>query len=97
MDRLGIALDRRWMVINAQNRFVTAREYSNMTLIKPSFNQNFELVLNAPNMPTLVVPDVSQRVPLTTLEVEVWKDKMKVALLTEECHAWVSRFLGGRL
>lgn len=69
LDRMGVAWDRRFMVIGAESKtFLTQRQYPKMALVAPRFedsqgktwettpeNPDF-LVVSAPNMPDLRIP-----------------------------------------
>ena len=58
----GLEHDRRWLLVDENSTFITARKYPRMTLIRavPSADG---LQLDAPGMPTLRVriPDASRR------------------------------------
>src|SRR5688572_25469297 len=50
LDDRGPLLDRRWMLVDANNEFMTQREYPRMTLIDVAFDGD-NLRLRAPGMP----------------------------------------------
>ncbi len=60
MDHLGFNNDRRYVLISNTNRFISAREFPKMTTIITSLNKDGNLVVNAPNMPTLTIPTVDE-------------------------------------
>lgn len=94
IDRLGFVNDRRYLVVAADtNKFVTQRQYSKMALIKPTFDENNNLVLNAVGMPTLVVkPNPSQD---TVEKVTVWDDNFDAIILSDPAIGkWLSEFIG---
>ena len=45
----GLDLDRAWMVVDADGRFVTQRELPRMALVRPTLKHS-EIVLRAPGM-----------------------------------------------
>ena len=49
---LGLALDRHWMVVDAQGSFLTQRSHPAMACIRPVLDGG-ALVLQAPGMPPL--------------------------------------------
>ncbi|MFS2117662.1 MOSC N-terminal beta barrel domain-containing protein, partial [Herbaspirillum frisingense] len=49
---LGLALDRHWMLVDRQGRFLTQRNHPRMACITPAFEGD-ALVLRAPGMPPL--------------------------------------------
>jgi uncharacterized protein YcbX len=87
----GLAHDRRWMVVDANGKFVTGREQSRMTLIR-AHPDGTALLLEAPGMPdlrvTLPAAD-SERV-----DPDVWGAAVAPLLAADVAHAWLSRFLG---
>ena len=52
LDERGVAHDRRWMVVNAENKAVTQREVPKLVWVKPKVTAT-ELIVSAPDMPTL--------------------------------------------
>lgn len=85
----GLANDRRWMLVNAQGRFLTQREISKMALITPEL-QGSGVVLSAPGMPTLSVAGTDTRV---LAEVTVWRDRAAAFDEGEVAAEWLSTFL----
>ena len=82
--------DRRWMVIDASNRFVTARAEARLVLIRV-LPQGEGLSLAAPGCAPLAVaaPRDGPRV-----SVRVWDDHVDAVLADDSAHAWLSSFLG---
>ena len=66
----GLDLDRSWMVVDEQGKFVTQRQLPRMALIQPSFKGS-DMVLRAPGMLALHV-SIDAVEQLT--QVQVWKD-----------------------
>lgn len=90
VEARGPAHDRRFMVIDAANRFVTARAEARLVLIRAT-PQGEGLLLEAPGCMPIVVeaPHAGSRV-----EVRVWNDLVDAALADDAAHAWLSAFLG---
>lgn len=89
----GLLLDRFWMVIDADNQFVTQRNLPRMALIETAIR--FEhLRLKAPGMLQIDIPvggfdyDDSRRVT-----VGVWNDQVPAFVEDPLVNAWFSRFL----
>lgn len=86
----GLAGDRRWMVVDAAGKFVTARKHPRMVLIRaePAAGQ---LQLSAPGMPALQlhVGEADTRV-----SVQVWDSAVVAASATAVADAWISDYLG---
>ena len=71
IESRGPRHDRRWLAIDADGRFITARQVSSMVLIRADMTGN-SLHLSAPGMPGL---DVAPPVPdAARLPVSIWKD-----------------------
>ncbi|NOT88365.1 MAG: MOSC domain-containing protein [Lysobacter sp.] len=82
--------DRRWLVVDADNRFVTARQVSQMVLIRAQVQEN-GLRLSAPGMPDL---DVASPLPdASRLRVTIWKDTVDAPVVDPAADAWLSGFL----
>ncbi len=90
LDDTGLDLDRAWMVVDAQGRFVSQRELPRMALVRPTLKGD-ELVLRAPGMLGLhlAIDRVEERT-----EVEVWKDRVGAYDMGALCAQWFSDFLG---
>ncbi|HSP59175.1 MAG TPA: MOSC N-terminal beta barrel domain-containing protein [Halomonas sp.] len=88
----GLALDRHWMVIDADNRFVTQRQVVEMARVTVGLNGDF-LVLKHPSADPLSVSLENHERPL--LEVAVWQDRCQALDEGQVAARWLSRVLGG--
>ncbi|HET6272024.1 MAG TPA: MOSC domain-containing protein, partial [Bacteroidota bacterium] len=71
LDGRGIHLDRRWMLVDSDARFLTQREIPRLSLIQVE-SLPTHLRITGPAMPSLTVPLIPpERKPLTVI---VWKD-----------------------
>ena len=84
----GLQYDRRWMVVDAQGKFMSQRQFSRMALISVAIGEQLEI--GAPGMDELFVPLVSGG---ESVEVEVWGDHVKAVSLSPEVDRWFSQFL----
>lgn len=100
VEARGIAGDRRWMVIDANGKFVTGRQQSRLTLVhaRPQPAGSYDtasdgaaLVLDAPGMPTL---RVEAALDGARVQTDVWGTAVAPLLAPAEAHAWLSTFLG---
>ena len=84
----GLRNDRRWMVVDADGRFITGRELPRLTLVR-AMPEAGGLSLSAPGMPPLTVP-----FPRTaaTVPVTVWKSEV-AAKPADAASAWLGEFL----
>jgi len=86
----GPDLDRHWMLVDLQGRFVTQRQQPRMALIHTSFSDAGGLSLKAPGMPGLVVGEaVGKRIP-----VSVWRDSLAAIQVGADVDQWLSDYLG---
>jgi uncharacterized protein YcbX len=92
VDALGLVGDRRFMVVDAQNQFLTQRTLPRMALIETALTAR-DLVLRAPHGGSCAVPLRAAR-RAEPLSVRVWRSE---GLLTEDCGVevavWLSDFL----
>ena len=86
----GFDLDRAWMVVDAEGRFVSQRELPRMALVRTELRHG-DLVLRAPGMLALhVSPDRVER----RARVSVWDDNVEAWDMGALCAQWFSDFLG---
>jgi uncharacterized protein YcbX len=86
----GLARDRRWMIVDAAEKFVTGRQQSRLTLIRARPDGS-ALQLDAPGMPTLRV-----ETPINGARVDtaVWEAAVTPSLAADDAHRWFSTYLG---
>jgi len=92
--------DREWLVVDADGRFLSQRQLPRMALVECRVTPR-ALVLDAPGMPRLQVPDRrSDTGGDAALEVTVWNHVQAATDEGPEAAAWLSQFLrcdGARL
>lgn len=81
----GLAGDRRFMLIDAEDRMLTQREEPGFTRLRPSYVDG-RLVVSTPGWPDLVV--VPQ--PGELVDSAVWGTPVRASLVGEEADAWLS-------
>ena len=86
----GLDLDRAWMVVDAEGRFVTQREQPRMALVRPHI-QGLEVVLRAPGMLALHLGINEVEKPA---RVQVWGDALDAWDMGDVAGQWFSDFLG---
>lgn len=93
IDDLGLAGDRRWMVVDsASGRFLTQRQHGRMAQIAACWRDAQTLELRAPGQSPLSVA-----VPLADAAlrgVTVWRDSLQAPDAGDAAAAWLSAFLG---
>ncbi|CAG0963729.1 partial putative protein YcbX, partial [Gammaproteobacteria bacterium] len=86
----GFEGDRRWMIVDGDGHFITARKQSRLVLIHAQA-AGAALQLRAPEMPVLrlqAAPD------LPRITAQVWKSTVQAQAANAEADAWISAFLG---
>ena len=91
VERMGLAHDRRMMVVTQEGEFLTQREHPRLALVTPTLAEG-TLELSAPNYDTLQIGIQSSGTPWL---VNVWKSKGVHAIdQGEEAADWFSDWLG---
>jgi MOSC domain-containing protein len=86
----GLRHDRRWIVTDANGKFLTGRQHPRLTLLQAVPDRD-ALALSAPGLPPLRLeaPADGARV-----DVEVWKNTVAALPGSDVASAWISAFLG---
>lgn len=87
----GIHLDRHWMLVDPDGRFVSQRQLPRMALIRPHFVEG-GLRIEAPGTSALEVGEGAHCG--RTVSVQVWRDRCAAMEVGEAASAWFSRLLG---
>jgi uncharacterized protein YcbX len=85
----GLEYDRRWMLVDSENQFMTQRDFPRMALFKPGFERgNIEIRYESHNigLPVHYMSD-----PITA---RIWKDTVEVYEVSQEHSDWFSSMLG---
>jgi uncharacterized protein YcbX len=90
LDRWGIRHDRNWMVVDAENRFISQRTQPRLALVEPSIAHDL-LILTAPEMPPLELPANGRAGPERT--VMVWDDTCRALDQGDGAGEWFTRYL----
>lgn len=90
IDMGGLKHDRRWMVVDADNRMITQRQQSRLCLVQPGLHIN-GISLSAPGMDGLML-DIPDGKDART--VSVWNDRCNAYDAGDSAAAWLSGFLG---
>lgn len=86
----GLEHDRRWMVTDANGKFLTGRQHPHLTLIRAEPDDGGTVRLRAPNMAELPLAPAPQR---GRLAVEVWRSRVDACVAAAAADAWISAFL----
>jgi hypothetical protein len=90
----GFAHDRRWMLIDANNQFLTQRECGALALLDTALGASYLEIRHRlkPDLGTLQVPFAPN--PYEQLQVPIWDDVCKALALSRDADAWLSEALG---
>lgn len=90
----GLAGDRRWMIIDADGKAVTARAHPGLVLVTPSSdNSNKTLQFATPGLPELRVP-IPSPPSAERIEVNVWGTRVLATLADDEAAEWLTKIVG---
>ena len=94
LEKRGFQYDRRWMLVDSDNQFITQRQYARMALIETELSE-FGLSVRAPDMPVLIIPHPDQQVELyDEVKVKCWEDQIMAQHINTAIDNWFSEFLG---
>jgi uncharacterized protein YcbX len=86
----GLQYDRRWMLVDVNNQFLTQREHPEMCLLQTAIQVN-ELIVYHKNNPGDNIHIPLQPLPgMATITVQVWDDECGAQLVSEIADAWFS-------
>lgn len=90
VDKNGLMHDRKWMLIDDQQQFLSQRRLPKMALIKPRIEED-RLILSAPGQRDLSIPWYP--VKGDNIEVSIWRDKCIAKTVSDQANHWFSTFL----
>jgi len=91
VERMGLADDRRMMVVTPEGEFLTQREHAKLALITPTL-KNDSVTLSAPNFDSIHFAIQKSGTPT---RVNIWKSKGVSAIdQGDESAQWFSDWLG---
>ena len=94
LEKRGLRYDRRWMLVDNDNHFMSQRKISRMALISVEL-ADFGLAVRAPDMPVLIIPYPDPEIELyDEVEVTCWEDTMLAHHINTAIDNWFSEFLG---
>jgi uncharacterized protein YcbX len=90
----GLRHDRRWLIVDERNRFLTQREHAEMALlaVEPAHNGFLLRHRQRPELLPLYIPFEAQ--PDKTLFVSIWDDMVFAWRGAPEADEWLSEALG---
>ena len=89
VEERGLTFDRRWMLVNEQNQFLTQREFPVMSTIKISLvNKSLIADSGSSSVDIPYVPD-----SLETANVKIWSSSVKAKVYNGRTNTWFSEIL----
>jgi len=89
-DSLGLQNDRNWLLLDSEDKVLTQRTASRMSLIQPGLDASGNLTLSGPGMTPLAVPPETSN---TEKRFELWQDSCVGQEQGEDANGWLSEFL----
>lgn len=87
----GFQYDRRWMLADENNCFITQREIPSLALLQTGITSEGIHLQHKQNKETFTIPFQPQTSDIVT--VQVWGDTCKAQLVSEEADKWFSKML----
>lgn len=90
----GLRHDRRWLIVDENNKFMTQRQTADMALLQvaPAYNGFLLTHTQRPDLLPLYIPFAAT--PERTLFVTIWDDMVFAWRGTREADEWLSEALG---
>lgn len=88
----GFELDREWMIVDEDNRFVTQRDISALATIETELTRT-HLILKHPEESTLQI--MLEHIDAVPQTVTVWKDSCQAVDQGSDASVWLTRVLKG--
>jgi len=93
VEAQGLAMDRRWMVVDASGECLTGREFPILTQVRTRMEAD-GLAVNAPGMEEMRISHPAASA--STRPVRVWDDECRAQTALPAVDAWFSGLLGTR-
>ena len=87
----GLQYDRRWMLVDSSNVFMTQREFAEMALLQTEISQGGLKVYHKKSETSILIP----LEPIgETISVQVWSDRCRAIVVDQKANEWFSDVLG---
>lgn len=87
----GLMHDRRWMLVDAEGRFLTGRQLPQLVMVRATPMEPDRLRLDAPGMPAI---DITPPVDAARIAATVWDSSVSAADGGPQAARWFSDYLG---
>ena len=87
----GLTYDRRWMITDADNKFLTQRDFPDFALIGTTFiEEGIKLFIKTAPDNQIILPYETSGDPLTA---QVWDDSVTAVHYSKEADEWISSYV----
>lgn len=91
VNEKGLLHDRKWMLIDSNNQFLSQRRVSKMVLVKTQITDK-QLILSIPASECISLPLFP--VDGNEINTTIWKDQCSAKTTSKDADRWLSDFLG---
>jgi hypothetical protein len=92
VESRGLKFDRRWMLVDANNQFITQREHSKMAFLQPEITESSIIVSHRKQNITPISISFSE--PNSAPEmVTIWDDTCPAKEVSKQANDWFSKVL----
>ena len=88
----GFEYDRRWMLVDSSNQFITQRHYPQMSLLQTTIKDGQLLIFHKKNVEDKISVPLQMTVTATT-KVNIWDDECAAQYVSRAADEWLSRKL----
>ena len=88
----GLQYDRRWMLVDRSNKFLTQREHPVMCLLQTSIENDKLVIYHKNNIEDKLAVPLHPAVT-TTIKVNVWDDECAAQYVSEQADQWFTQKL----
>lgn len=93
IERRGLEFDRRWMLIDEKNKFLTQREFPKMATLETEITENGLQISNGAEK--LIVPfEIEEN---ETEKVTIWQNRCAAKIYEKPINEWFSDILGANI
>jgi len=89
----GLQYDRRWMLVNQNNYFLTQREYPQMSLLQTAIEQNELIIYHKHNPADKIHIPVNGANDKDIVPVHIWEDECMAVPVSKEADEWFTKQL----
>ncbi|HHZ87498.1 MAG TPA: MOSC domain-containing protein [Chromatiales bacterium] len=91
VEARGLQWDRRWMLIDQDGKFITARQQPRLATVDTQISGD-SLLISADGQAQITLPLISAQD--STTRVQIWRDQCDAAATSEQANEWFTRYLG---